>query len=312
MAATHTDIRPALVVHGGAAASIDAIDGCRRSAQRGLQQLSESNHSLEAVVAAVVELEDDGRFNAGSGVDVGLDGHTMVADAGVMDTRGRLGAVASLPALRNPVLVARAVSDTPHCLLAGAGALRFARLLKLDHPIRASQRAQKKHRDLLARLGQPGGSDEFPGFDNGVFQRLWNYELRWESALQEFGCGTVGAVARDAQGHFAVASSTGGSAPSLDGRVGDTPIIGCGFYAGPVGAVAVTGIGEFVVRKMMAHTVYDWLASGEKLQPALERAVGLMPSEVDFGIIGVTADETGAASNRTMPHAVAEDEKAKT
>jgi L-asparaginase/beta-aspartyl-peptidase (threonine type) len=284
------------------------VDGCVAAARNGLVRLREPCTSLDAVVNAVVALEDDGRFNAGSGADVGLDGVTVEMDAAVMDSRGWLGAVACLPAIRNPVLVARAVGSTPHWLLAGGGALRFAQAMELNRPVPIGERARRRHDALLRRLARSDTEPVCPGADNDVFRRFWNYPTSWDEAVRAHAGGTVGAVARDADGHFAVATSTGGSAPSLQGRIGDTPIIGCGFYAGRSGAVAVTGIGEFIVRAMTAKTVYDAVAAGEPLQQALDRGIAGVPADVEVGIIAITATDAGARSRGSMPHAIADGE----
>jgi beta-aspartyl-peptidase (threonine type) len=119
----------AVIVHGGVGASRNDDDGCVRAAQRALAALGQGGAALDAAVAAVIALEDDGRFNAGSGSALGLDGATVEMDASIMDTRGRLGAVAAVRNVKNPVLLARAVADTPHCLIAGEGAERLARAL---------------------------------------------------------------------------------------------------------------------------------------------------------------------------------------
>ena len=290
--------RGVVVTHGGAGSTRDVLDGCEAAGRLALQRLGTSGSSLDAVVAAVISLEDDGRFNAGTGAHLGLDGKTVALDAAVMDTRGKLGAVACLGAVRNPVRVARAVAETPHWLLVGEGALKFAQLMELDEPLLVDPQSREQHRQMLIKLAL------VPGYANGEFKRFWNYPTSWEQALLTFGCGTVGAVARDAEGHFAVATSTGGSPPSLRGRVGDTPVIGCGFFAGPKGAIAVTGIGEYIVRTMLARTVYGWIEGGEPLKSALERAVRLFTSDVDVGLIGVTETEATGASNRDMPFAV--------
>ncbi|MGZ8993293.1 MAG: isoaspartyl peptidase/L-asparaginase [Burkholderiaceae bacterium] len=302
--------RGVVVTHGGAGSTRDAVDGCEAAGRLALQQLGASGSSLDAVVAAVVSLEDDSRFNAGTGSHLGLDGKTVELDAAVMDTRGKLGAVACLGAVRNPVRVARAVADTPHWLLAGEGALKFAQLMELDQPLLISAQSREQHRQMLMKLARLDSEQLAPGYANDEFKRFWNYSTSWEQALLSYGCGTVGAVARDADGHFAVATSTGGSPPSMSGRVGDTPIIGCGFYAGPRGAIAATGIGEYIVRQMLARTVYGWIEGGEPLESALQRAVQLFTSDVDIGLVGVTETEATAASNRDMPFAVAELETA--
>ena len=293
-----------VVTHGGAGSTRAALDGCEAAGRVALQLLSTSGSSLDAVVAAVVSLEDDSRFNAGTGAHLGLDGKTVELDAAVMDTRGKLGAVACLGAVRNPVRVARAVAETPHWLLAGEGALKFAQLMELDEPLLIGSESRAQHRQMLEKLARSDSEQLAPGHPNDDFKRFWNYPTSWEQALLAYGCGTVGAVARDGKGHFAVATSTGGSPPSLRGRVGDTPVIGCGFYAGPKGAIAVTGIGEYIVRTMLARTVYGWIEGGEPLESALERAVRLFTSGVDVGLIGVTETEAAAASNRAMPFSV--------
>ncbi|MYM27581.1 L-asparaginase [Duganella sp. CY15W] len=252
---------PTIVVHGGAGASKAYEDGCVAAAQAGMLALRNGAGALEAAVAAVVLLENDGRFNAGIGSKVRSDGVSVQMDAAVMDSTGLLGAVAGLQTVRNPVQVARAVAATPQHLLCGEGALRFAR---------------------------QSGYAVFDTINNG-------------SPTRVDGCDTVGAVVRDSEGRFAVAGSTGGASPSPLGRVGDTPIIGAGFYAGPKGAVAATGIGEHIMRHLLAREVYQWLADGIPLPQALQRGLGMVDHKIDLGLIAVTASEAGSASNRDMP-----------
>lgn len=281
----------AVMVHGGAGASSLFADGCVRAAHAAIAAMRDGD-AMDGAIAAVVTMEDDGRFNAGCGSVLGLDGATVEMDAAIMDTRGRLGAVACLQSVRNPVLVARAVAETPHWLLAGDGARRFAAKVGLQQPHRISEHARTRHQQLRERMAE--GSPALPGIDNHVFSSYWNYATPQ-------GGDTVGAVTRDAQGHFAVAGSTGGTTPALLGRVGDTPIIGSGFYAGPHGAVAATGIGEQIVRHLLAHTVYSWIAEGMPLKKALSRAIDYFPEEVDIGLIAVSRTEAGSKSNRDMP-----------
>ena len=247
----------AIVVHGGAGAGRSLDDGCQHAANAARGALERGDDALGAAIAAVVVLENDERFNAGTGASIGLDGRTIEMDAAVMDTLGRLGAVAGLRGVKNPILVARAVADTPHCLLAGDGAIRFARLMGHAQYDNLTQKAAAQLDDMLAKLGS--AEQAMPGEANEDFARFWNYEgaptfgRPGAAAPKRAGArDTVGAVVRDGAGHFAVAGSTGGSAPSLLGRVGDTPIIGSGFYAGPHGAVAATGVGEHIIRNMLA------------------------------------------------------------
>jgi len=294
----------AIVTHGGAGESLDLTDGAERAAKDGHARFLATGDALEAAIAAVVVFEEDERFNAGTGSVLCLDGATVEMDAAIMDTRGRLGAVAAVRDVRNPILLARAISDTPHVLLAGEGAQRFARAIGLPQgkPISEQQRAQ--HRKVLVELA--GSVPVMPGVGNRMFDRFWNYKTPLQLPPSK-ACDTVGAVVRAPDGHFAVAGSTGGSAPSLLGRVGDTAIVGAGFYAGTHGAIAATGIGEHIVRHMLARTVYGWIEAGMPLQQALQRGIALFDKEVDVGLIGVTRTEAGACSNKDMPTARIED-----
>lgn len=289
----------AVVVHGGAGAPTENEDGCVLAARRALAQLEVNGDALDAAIIAVTTLEDDGRFNAGNGATLGLDGETIEMDAAIMDTRGRLGTVACVRDVANPVKLARAIADTPHVMLAGEGAQRFARTIGLPGGARISERQRLEHRKLMQELA--GSVPLMPGIDNRLFDRFWNYKTPLQLPKSS-ACDTVGAVVRGPDGHFAVACSTGGSAPSLLGRVGDSPIIGSGFYAGSLGAIAASGIGEHIVRHLLARTVYGWIEHGMSLEEALKRGVELFDKDVDVGLIGVTRTEAGAYCNQGMPY----------
>ena len=288
----------AVVVHGGAGTSRDHEDGCVLAARRALAQLEINGDALDAAIGAVTMMEDDGRFNAGSGSVLGLDGATVEMDAAIMDTRGRLGAVACVQAVQNPVHLARAVADTPHWLLVGEGAGRFARTIVMPDAPPVSERQRTAHRKLLAQLA--GSMPVMPGLDRSLIEHYWNYNTPMRLP-EGVACDTVGAVVRGADGHFAVACSSGGSAPALLGRVGDAPIIGSGFFAGPEGAVAATGIGEQIVRHLLARTVYGWIADGIPLTDALQRGVALFTPDIKVGLIAVSRTDAGAFSNSDMP-----------
>jgi L-asparaginase/beta-aspartyl-peptidase (threonine type) len=115
----------------------------------------------------------------------------------------------------------------------------------------------------------------------------------------------VGAVARDANGALAVATSTGGTATMLLGRVGDSPIIGCGLYAGPHGAVSVTGEGEEILVRMMARAIHDRLGSGASPEEACRDEVATFLPDHVTGAIALTPDAWGWAANRHLPVATA-------
>jgi L-asparaginase/beta-aspartyl-peptidase (threonine type) len=289
----------AVVVHGGVGSSTDNEDGCVLAARRALGQLELNGDALDAAIVAVATLEDDGRFNAGSGATLGLDGETIEMCASIMDTRGRLGSVICVRDVKNPVRLARAVADTPHVALAGEGAQQFARSLGMPGSEPVSERQRSEHRQLMRELA--GSVPLMPGIDNRLFERFWNYKTPLRLPASS-ACDTVGAVVRGADGSFAVACSTGGSAPRLLGRVGDSPIVGSGFYCGSLGAIAATGIGEHIVRHLLARTVYGWLEHGMTLEEALRRGVELFDKDVDIGLIGVTKTEACAVANKALPH----------
>jgi L-asparaginase/beta-aspartyl-peptidase (threonine type) len=279
-----------IIVHGGVGGFERDSDGCVSAADGARATLDQGADAFAAAITAVAAMEDDGRFNAGSGAILGLDGTTMELDAAVMDSRGRLGAVACVRRVKNPVLVARDIAASPHRMLCGEGALRFARVSGHADYYQPSEKAGIVHRALESALAA----------DPGPYGMLWNYD-RPPPEPARFACDTVGAVVRDSEGHFGVAASTGGSAPALYGRVGDTPLVGSGFYAGPAGAVTVSGQGERIIPHLLAHTVYQWLADGIAMEHALQRGLGLFPPDVDIGIIAITATMAGSASRRPMP-----------
>lgn len=297
-------LRLAALAHGGVGASPAISDGCRRAVDAALAVLSAGGDPLDAVVAGVVILEDDPRFNAGTGSRVRLDGATVQMDASVMASDGRFGAVAAVERVQNPVRVARALVDTPHLLLAGDGATRFARTLGLPDYDPATPEMRDKTARLMERLvaGDPMLPAEWRRFD---WRRHWNFErapLPTSSGVTPGDAGpssdTVGVVVRAADGRFAAALSTGGTAMTLRGRVGDVPIYGAGQYAGRYGASAATGSGERIVEVGLARTVHSWLEAGTTPQQAAERAVGLLREKGEIGVIVVSADGLGAAASQ--------------
>jgi beta-aspartyl-peptidase (threonine type) len=297
-AATHP---PAAIAHGGVGTPASDSDGCRAAVDAALAALEAGADPLDAAVAGTILLEDDPRFNAGTGSMVRLDGSVQM-DASAMHSDGRFGAVAVIERVRNPIRVARAVVDTPHLLLAGDGATRLARAMGLgDHdPATAERRAatDRIKTRLRARVA------DLPPFWRGpAWRRLWNYEQPPDDLDPGDEPGdTVGVVVRDAAGGFGAALSSGGTALMLRGRVGDVPIFGAGLFAGVHGAAAATGIGERIVERLLAHTVHGWLGAGVPAQEAAERAVASISAAGDtpIGIVIVTASELAAAADRPM------------
>ncbi len=274
---------PVLAVHGGAGRIVPEDFGAQRAAaaRRGLGQsldagmavLHDGGTALDAVVAAVLVLEDDEQFNAGRGAVLTAAG-SVEHDAAVADgaTR-RAGAVTCLSGIRNPVLAARAVLEqTPHVLMSGAGAEELAR------------------REGLA-------SAPADWFVTALRQEQLASFLRRGQAGQECTGGTVGAVALDGAGHLAAATSTGGTTGQLVGRIGDTPLVGAGTWADDRScAVSATGDGEALILSVFAHEV-DALVrlAGLRLGAACQRALREVEARAGTGgCIAVGPDGTVA------------------
>ncbi len=202
--------------------------------------------ALDAVEAAVRIMEDHPVFDAGTGSHLNADG-CVELDAGIMDGRTlRAGAVASVQRVANPITVARSVlHDSPHVFLVGEGAERFAAAagLPLCDPAALVVERERLLWDERRRMKDEGRTAA-------------------DSGRAAFGAAdTVGAVALDAAGDLAVGNSTGGTFFKHPGRVGDTPIIGCGFYAdNTLGAAACTGWGEQIMKTVLAKTTVDQIA----------------------------------------------------
>lgn len=267
---------PALAIHGGAG-PVSRRELTRRSEQRYLAALTAAlragyavldggGSSLDAVIAAVIELENSPLFNAGHGASFNAAGEHEL-DAAVMDgATCKAGAVAAVRRTRNPVLAARAVMErTPHVLLAGSDADRFARAAGL--PMVAPRYfSTLESARALARARRRAGS--------GAGGRH----------------GTVGAVALDRRGNLAAATSTGGYTNKMAGRIGDSPIVGAGTYAdNATCAVSATGPGEFFMRAVVAHDVAARMRYlGETLGQAARRALARMVAlGGDGGLIAV-------------------------
>ncbi len=295
------------VTHGGAGSPPEWTLDCQSAADAALAALRQGQTALEAAVTGTETMENIPRFNAGTGANIRLDGKTIQMDAAVMTSDGEFAAVAVVERVRNPVRVACAVLDTPHRLLAGEGATRFAHRLGFADLVPTCPEAEAKYRRRIARLlaGTAGG-----GYDDFDWRRAWNYDDPPPAAAAAPGASpgpegsgdTVGTVTRDARGNFAATLSTGGTSITLHGRVGDVPIYGCGCYAGPAGAVACTGFGEEIIRRAMARTVYELLAAGLSARDAVQRGCARFGSDYSLGLIAVGRDGWGVAANRPMAY----------
>jgi beta-aspartyl-peptidase (threonine type) len=252
---------PSLIVHGGAwsipdEAVEDCRTGCRRALEAGWAILARGGASLDAVEAAIVILEEDPTFDAGIGSHLNREGRIEL-DAIVMDGATlKAGAVAAVERIRNPIRLARKVLEScEHMMLVGAGAEQFGveQGLVLCDP---QELVTERERSAWRRCRENSHAAE--------------HHLAHRH-------GTVGAVALDARGHLVAGTSTGGTCCKLPGRVGDSPLIGCGCYADvEAGGVSSTGYGEAIMKIVMAKTAVEMLRAGQPAQAAAEACVQLL------------------------------------
>jgi beta-aspartyl-peptidase (threonine type) len=260
--------QPIIIVHGGAwdipTATWPAhIDGCRMGCHVGLEILQSGGSALDAVEAAVRQLESDPAFDAGCGSFLNEDGEVEL-DASIMDGKTlKAGAVAAVRRLLHPVTLARKImEETDHLLLVGTGAEKFARKMGM------------KFCPTTALL---------TGRELEQWKKLkTEKKFSAKSVFSGHPKGTVGAVALDSKGNLAAATSTGGTPRKMAGRVGDTPVIGAGTYAdNTLGAVSCTGWGEGIMRIGLAKRILNYIENRESAVNAVKKAVEEMRRRVD-------------------------------
>ncbi|MDW3681852.1 isoaspartyl peptidase/L-asparaginase [Cupriavidus sp. CV2] len=266
---------PVIAIHGGAGTITRAAMNAAKEAEytaalsavleAGQRVLADGGSALDAVTEAVRLLEDCPLFNAGRG-SVLTHAGTYELDAAIMDgaTLGA-GAVACVKRLRNPVLAARAVMEkSQHVLFAGEGAEAFAEAQGLDLVTPDYYFTQAR-------------TDQWERARAASSMTLLDHDaatLAAEPIDPDTKFGTVGAVAVDAQGRLAAATSTGGVTNKQVGRVGDTPIVGAGCFADDVAAVSATGTGEMFIRTVAAYDVAAQMRyAGVPLEEAARRVV---------------------------------------
>ena len=263
---------PALLVHGGAwdipPEEREAHEaGALAAARLGFDSLRGGASALDTVEAVVTLLEDDPALNAGTGSVLDRRGEAVL-DASIMDGEDlRVGGVAAVRTLRNPVRVARRVIDaTRQVLLAGPGAEEFARQQGFE-AIRPEELVVPRE-----------------------VERLRAHQARRRAAAPG---DTVGAVAIDGEGRIAAAGSTGGTLNKRPGRVGDTPLPGAGLYADSrIGGVACTGWGEGIARLSMARAVVARIEGGQDPADAARELLAACWSRLGgtAGLLIVTPD----------------------
>lgn len=277
---------PVILVHGGAGAWDEALSrltfgktACEVAARTGQAVLLEGGSALDAAEAAVRVLEDDPSLDAGRGSYLNVRGEIEM-DALIMDGRTLdMGAVAAVQRIRYPISLARKLLTFNNTnFLVGEGAESFADSIGFP---------RCKHEDLLA---DPA---------------IWGGDTKTEPVSD-----TVGAVARDAEGNLAAATSTGGTRAKLPGRIGDSPLVGSGAYADNLSAaVSATGRGEELMKIIISKLVCDFVTAGLPAQEACYSAIRILEKRVDGkgGLIAIDGNgRIGFAYNTyAMPYAYA-------
>ncbi len=269
-------MKPSLIVHGGAWDIPDeAVEACQTGCQRALTAgwsiLTNGGSALDAIEAAIVVLENDPVFDAGFGSHLNLDGK-VECDAIVMDGATlRAGAAATLQRIRNPIRLARKILETcPHMMLVADGAERYAK---------ANGIALCDNKELISPA------------EWAAWQQC-KKDAHAAEHHRGHEQGTVGAVAIDSQGALFAATSTGGTCCKLPGRVGDSPLIGCGCYAdSEAGGVSSTGYGEAIMKVVMAKSGVDRLR---------ESAGSSTTAQASADVRTVGPSTRGSTSSRAM------------
>jgi beta-aspartyl-peptidase (threonine type) len=288
-----------LIVHGGAWSIPDSLldahrAGCGEAVARGWEILSSGGTAVDAVEQAIRSMEADGTFDAGRGSHLNADG-VVELDASIMDGRSyRCGAVGAVRRVLHPITLARKImEESEHILLVGDGAERFAAsagMTLCDESDLVTDRERALWKAVSSRSG-----------------------FRSKEAFSGQPGDTVGAVAIDRSGDICVGTSTGGTMNKYPGRVGDSPLIGCGSYAeNGVGGVSTTGWGEGMIKIVLAKTIVDQMGrNGGNPQQAAEHGIDLLRRKVDGygGVIVLNGEgRTGVAfSTPRMAYAIMTD-----
>jgi len=289
--------KPVIVVHGGAGAwnperSQPGLEGVKKAAKTGFEILKHGGSAVDSVIEAVAVMEDSGAFNAGYGSSLNIDKRVEM-EASIMDGKTlQAGAVGLLEDIRNPVRLARIIMEkTDHVFVVGEGARKLAEMFNLERRAPTTELRLKYYENQRKALLE--GRGRLPRLANLVKNHPDLFTLE-----------TVGAVALDEEGNVAAATSTGGFPLKLPGRIGDSPLIGCGTYAdNQVGACSATGVGEIAIRLVLSKTVCDFMENGKTAEEAVEFAIELVNRRIpdaynSMGLIAVDAyGRIGAAHN---------------
>ncbi|XP_063619078.1 probable isoaspartyl peptidase/L-asparaginase CG7860 [Cydia splendana] len=275
-------MKPIIIVHGGAGDIPQnrvqgKLDGMGVAVTIGHEVLERGGSALEAVEAAVVSMELDENFNAGYGSVLNLRGEVEMEASIMCGKNLDVGAVTLIKDFLHPISIAHKVlTDSPHSLLGAEGAKLFA-LEKGFETVPPESLISENAKAALHKILKDG---DYTRTEIGV--------------ADEGGVGTVGAVAIDAEGHIAVATSTGGMSGKAVGRIGDTPQIGSGTYADDnVGGVSTTGHGETILKFCLAHSIINKMRDGTHADVATRNAVNEMTGRLKNTAGAITLSKNG-------------------
>mgnify|MGYP005833128655 CR=1 FL=1 len=274
----------AIIVNGGAGhwqekRLVEAIPGVRDAVLAGWKVLENGGSALDASIEAVVAMEDNPVFNAGTGSCLNTMGFAELEALVMRGDTLEAGAVVGAP-VKNPVRLAKLVMEkTDHVILFGEGARMFAKAMGFEEYDPVIPERVETYRQMMAKIKE-GKSERWKRLPDFVREH------------PEYMGDTVGAVAVDNNGLCAVATSTGGVFLKMPGRMGDSPLPGAGNYAGGAGAVSLTGEGEGMIRTVAAKRAYDLLESGFDPDYVVARVVNEIHEKTgkQSGIIVVSAD----------------------
>ncbi|XP_046853568.1 isoaspartyl peptidase/L-asparaginase-like [Xenia sp. Carnegie-2017] len=277
--------------------SNEYLEKLKESAREGYAVLTNGGTAVDAVEKAVSILESSDLFMIGRGSPLNSEGE-VECDAMIMDGHNlKTGAVISGRNFKNPVFLARKVMDkTPHCALSGDGALKFAKDNGLDwcepnELLNEQRRLPHKYFNDYSRYFMEGGA--FPADAPEIIPEKTDT------------CDCACAVAIDRDGKLACATSTGGIAGKLKGRIGDTALVGCGGYANEKGAAAVNGLGEKLIKLNFTRQVVIEIENENSAQEAVQSAVNLVQQRQNGLAGGIAIDRHGnigkAFKNDLMP-----------
>jgi len=270
-----------IAIHGGAGSISKSmtpelkqkyVNALRSILDEGIAQLEQGRPAVDVVQKACEMLEDFPEFNSGRGASLDENGKCML-EASIMKSSLDCGAASGLEHVKNPIRLARAVMDhTRHHFLISQGAEKFARQQGLEM------------------------------VDNEYFvtekrKQIWNES---QNTQKPKGGGTIGCVARDVHGNMAAGTSTGGLLRKLEGRVGDSPIIGAGTYCNKFAAVSGTGVGEFFLRNCVSYQVCARMEfGGQSLEKATQEVISSLPSDIG-GVIAVDSQNNVVLKFNTL------------